>query len=367
MYEIKINSKLIFAVIIFISALYGAQLFPIWTHQSIYKNEISKFLYSLPLIIILSFALIIFLSMKISESLYCYIYLIFGLYLGYIFYLFQVSVVLKIFLYFIALSETLSIILLYLLPLIICIYGIINALKTKIERITLKYPGYQNKIQILHLSDLHLGAIHQKGSVIRIIKEIQELDPDIVVITGDMADGSLKVKPDWLMPFDNLAIPILYVTGNHEEMNPKIDMINAVNQTKIKYIGRHETFEYKGVNFIGEDFGYDLRKCLINVNQEKGIPNILLYHVPTLVPDELERYNIFLFLAGHTHGGQIFPLGLFAYLSNACFSGLYIDKTKSHYVYVSEGVNNAVVPMRVASSRVFPLLTIEGYNEKKTH
>ena len=362
MYEIKINSKLIFAVVLFLSVLYGAQLFPIWTHQSIYNNEISKFLYILPIIIILSFAFIIFLSMKISESLYCYVYLIFGLYLGYVCYIFQISLVLKILLYFVTLPETLSICLLYILPLIICIYGIINALKTKIERISLKFPGYNNKIQILHLSDLHLGAIHQKGSVIRIIKEIQELDPDIVVITGDLADGSLKVKPDWLMPFNNLVIPILYVTGNHEEMNPKIDMIKVVNETKIKYIGRHETFKYKGVNFIGEDFGYDLRQCLVKVNQEKGVPNILLYHVPNLVPDELDKYNIFLFLAGHTHGGQIFPLGFFAYLANACFSGLYSDKTKSHYVYVSEGVNNAVVPMRVASSRVFPLITIEGYN-----
>ena len=37
-----------------------------------------------------------------------------------------------------------------------------------------------------------------------------------------MADGSLKVKPDWFMPFDNLNIPILYITGNHEKNKPKI-------------------------------------------------------------------------------------------------------------------------------------------------
>jgi predicted MPP superfamily phosphohydrolase len=302
------------------------------------------------------------LALKISELLYSYIYLIFGLYLGYIFYLFQIALVFKIILAFTSLPENQSLILLYLLPLIICIYGIINALKTKIEKITLKYPGYNGKIKILHLSDIHLGAIHQKGSVLRIVDEIQEIDPDIVVITGDMADGSLKVKPSWLMPFNNLVIPILYVTGNHEEMNPKEDMIKIVNQTNIKYIGNHEKYKFKGVNFIGEDFGYDLRKCLTNIKREPGIPNVLLYHVPNLVPDELENYNIFLFLAGHTHGGQIFPLGILAYLTNACFSGLYIDKTKSHYIYVSEGVNNAVVPMRVGSSRIFALITIEGYN-----
>ncbi|MBP3226266.1 MAG: metallophosphoesterase [Methanobrevibacter sp.] len=245
-------------------------------------------------------------------------------------------------------------------PLIICIYGIINALNTKIEKITLKYPGYKDKITILHLTDIHLGAIHQKNSVLKIVKEAQELEPDIVVITGDMADGSLKVKPDWLMPFDDLAVPILYVTGNHEEMNPKVDMILAVNATQIKYIGRHETYKYKGVNFIGEDFGYDLRKCLLDVKSEDGVPNVLLSHIPILDPEELGRFNIFLFLAGHTHGGQLFPFQIFAYWANACFSGLYSDKTQSHHCFVSEGVNNALVPMRVGSSRVFPLITIEG-------
>ena len=362
MYVIKLNVKTLFGIAIFISILYGAQLFILYESQCILDSQLTSNHYLLPMIIILIFAILIFLSLKISESLYCFIYNIFGLYLGYILYLFQIALLLKIILYFINLSAFLSLSLLYILPLIICIYGYINAKKTKIEKITLKYNGYNDKINILHLSEIHLGAIHQKSSVLQIVKEIQELEPDIVVITGDMADGSLKVKPDWLSPFDTLMMPILYVTGNHEEFNPKVDMINAVNTTQIKYIGRHGTFKFKGVNFIGEDFGYDLKECLINVRQEEGVPNVLLYHVPNLVPEDLVNYNIFLFLAGHTHGGQVFPLGILAYLGNACFSGLYSDKSEKHYVYVSEGVNNAVVPMRVMSSRVFPLITIEGNN-----
>ena len=362
MYDIKISSKLIIAVLIFISILYGSQLFILSTHQSIYDRKLTTFLYLLPLFLLIGFGSLIFLTVKTSETLYSYVYIIFGLYLGYIFYLFQISVILRLLLIFIPLPKSLSVFLLYIIPLIICIYGIINALKTKIDRITLKYPGYNNSIKILHLSDIHLGAIHQKGSVMKIVQEIQQLEPDIVVITGDMADGSLKVKPSWLAPFNNLVMPILYVTGNHEEMNPKEDMLKIVNESNIKYIGEHQTFKIKGVNFIGEDFGNDLRQCLVNVEQERGVPNVLIYHVPTLAPDELMKYNIFLMLAGHTHGGQIFPLGIVVYLTNACFAGLYPDKSNSHYIYVSEGVNNAVTPMRVGSSRIFALITIEGYN-----
>ena len=283
-----------------------------------------------------------------------------SLYMGFLLYGFQLSILIRLINLFLPLSLLINFSLQYIIPLLICIYGIINALLTRVENINLKYPGFKGKIKILLLSDIHLGAIHQKNSVIRIVQETQQLNPDIVVITGDMADGSLKVKSEWLKPFDDLSIPILYVTGNHEELNPKIDMINAVKTTKIKYIGQHETFKYKGVNFIGEDFGYDLRKCLREVKQEEGVPNVLLSHIPILSPEELKNYNIFLFLAGHTHGGQMFPLHIIVYFANACFSGLYSDKNKEHFIYVTDGVNNALAPMRVGSKRVFPIINIEG-------
>ena len=300
--------------------------------------------------------------MKISDNIYSYILLIFGLCLGYLLYIFLTALIIKIILIFYTPDEYISLLLLYLIPLIICIYGVINALVTKIIRISLKYPGFKDKCTILHLSDIHLGAIHQKKSMEKIVKEIQNLEEniDVVVITGDMADGSLKVKADWLSPFDSLEMPVLYITGNHEVFNPKKDMINAVKMTSIKYIGKLENFKHKGVNFIGADFEYDLKESFSEVKIEENMPNVFLYHVPEVGPEELKEYNIFLFLAGHTHGGQIFPLNLFAYCANKCFSGLYSDKEKMHHVFVSEGVNNAVVPMRVGSRRVFPIITIEG-------
>ena len=348
-----------FGIVLFIS-LYLTQLTVITTNQYIFQEKINEFCYLLPIIIIVVVFVLLVLSFLISEKLYCTLYYLTGLYLGYLLYAFQMSILIRLINYFFPFYFIINFFIQYIIPLIICIYGVINALITYVENINLKYPGFKGKIKILLLSDIHLGAIHQKNSVIRIVKEIKQLAPDIVVITGDMADGSLRVKADWLMPFNNLDIPVLYVTGNHEELNPKKDMIDAVNTTKIKYIGEHGRFKYKGVNFIGEDFGYDLKKCLLNVKQEEGVPNVLLSHVPKLKPKELEKYNIFLFLAGHTHGGQLFPLHIITYFANACFSGLYSDKNKEHFIYVTDGVNNALAPMRVGSKRVFPIITIEG-------
>ena len=362
MYAVEIDLGLIVFVLICTSILYGSQLFIIWTNQTILKMELTPLLYCSPLMIIALFMLLWLTSMKISEKFFSIVYIIFGLFLGYLLYTFLVAVPIRIMLVFYTPPFYISLSVLYGLPLIICIYGIINALITKIVKITLKYPGFKGKYTILHLSDIHLGAIHQKGSVQRIVKEIQNLEepPDIVVITGDLADGSLNIKADWLSPFDTLEMPILFITGNHEQLNPKKDAIKEISKTNIKYIGEFESFIHKGVNFIGEDFEYDLKEFLKEVKTEENMPNVFLYHVPEIGPNELKEYNIFLMLAGHTHGGQIFPLNIAAYCSNKCFKGLYSDQEKMHHVYVSEGVNNAIVPMRVCSRRVFALITIEG-------
>ena len=362
MYSVKINRGLIIFISICTSILYGSQLFIIWTNQTILNKSLTLLLYCLPLFIIAFFMILCLTSMKISEYFFSIVYIIFGSFLGYLLYTFLIAVPLRIILIFYAPPFYISLILLYVLPLLICIYGIINALITKIEKINLKYPGFKGKYTILHLSDIHLGAIHQKGSVQRIVKEIQNLDepPDIIVITGDLADGSLEVKADWLSPFDSLEMPILFVTGNHEQLNPKKNMIKEVLKTNLKYIGNLENFIHKGVIFIGVDFEYDIIKFLKEYKTEENMPNVFLYHVPEIGPNELREYNVFLLLAGHTHGGQIFPLNIAAYFHNKCFKGLYSDQEKLHHVYVSEGVNNAVIPMRVGSHRVFALITIEG-------
>ena len=319
--------RLIIMGLVFLAIIYGANLFVVWTNQCIFNNEMTLFCYLIPLFLTIYVVLMfIFQLLKpfngFAEKIFSFFYYIFAVYIGYLLYIFMIAVILRVIDACVDIPIAVGITLLYALPGIICIYGIINALITKVIKITLKFPGYKDRTTILHLTDIHLGAIHKKSSIERIVKEADELNPDIVVITGDMADGSLRVKTEWLQPFDKLNMPIL--------------------------------------NFIGEDFGYNLNENLFDIRQEEGVPNVLLSHIPTLKPEEIAKYNIFLFLAGHTHGGQLFPLHIFAYCANACFSGLYSDSSKTHHVFVSEGVNNALPPMRVGCSRVFGLITIEG-------
>jgi len=76
--------------------------------------------------------------------------------------------------------------------------------------------------------------------------------------------------------------------------------------------------------------------------------------------EELKNYDIFLMLAGHTHGGQIFPLHIPTLFSNACFWGLY--ENEGRFVYVSTGVGTANVPMRTFYNSQISLITIQNKN-----
>jgi predicted MPP superfamily phosphohydrolase len=145
-----------------------------------------------------------------------------------------------------------------IIPIIITIYSLIKAQILYFQEETLIYEGYNNSIKIMHISDMHLGAIYQKRSVENLVKIINQQYPDVVVITGDISDGSLKVESDWLQPFNDISenIEVLYITGNHEHLYGKNDIISEILKIKkIKYIGNSdEIIKLKGVNFIGMDF-----------------------------------------------------------------------------------------------------------------
>ena len=75
---------------------------------------------------------------------------------------------------------------------------------------------------------------------------------------------------------------------------------------------------------------------------------------------------MFLFLSGHTHGGQIFPLHIFAYLANKCYAGLYRSKNGKSNCYVSTGVGASVTPMRIGTRSVIGVIDIEGVEKEES-
>lgn len=346
-------------VILYSSLIYFGELLSFYTIFSIFGKALPTFVYFLPIIVTAVFITPVYLFFNISKPLYCWVYFLSGAIHSYLLNQFLFSLLYQIINFLIPMSLWYGIFFELIAPFFYNLFGLINARIIQTTKVSLKYKGLKQKKTIAHLSDLHLGAVYQKNYVQRVVNKLKQLNPDIIVITGDLADGSLDFEEDWIKPFNQLTQPILFISGNHEEIANKKLVLNCVMDTKIKYIGG-EIFECQGINFIGIDYEDDSRKKLKEFElKETEKPNILLYHVPELYPRELKQYNLFLHLAGHTHGGQSIPIHFPTWLLNACFYGLYPDNTNERFVYVTSGVGTALTPLRTFSKSEIALITIE--------
>ena len=102
--------------------------------------------------------------------------------------------------------------------IIVFAYGVINAMVIRISYKTIKIKDHNliSPVRIAHLTDIHLGSGYRKSYVQRICNKIKELNPDFVAITGDLFDGNIEYEYELLEPFNDLSMPIYFVTGNHD-------------------------------------------------------------------------------------------------------------------------------------------------------
>ena len=76
------------------------------------------------------------------------------------------------------------------LVVIMVIFGIINSKFVRQREVVIKARGHgRGNMKIAHLSDFHIGAIYDTKFLEKIVIKTNELNPDMVMITGDLADG----------------------------------------------------------------------------------------------------------------------------------------------------------------------------------
>jgi hypothetical protein len=71
---------------------------------------------------------------------------------------------------------------------------------------------------IVFISDLHVEAIHNRQYVQKIVNRIQDLQPDFVVIGGDLMNTANTSYVNALLPFNQLTVPVYATLGNHDHM-----------------------------------------------------------------------------------------------------------------------------------------------------
>ncbi len=239
-----------------------------------------------------------------------------------------------------------------------------------------EYPYKTDKIgtsfdnfKIIQISDLHNKNFGKRQK--RLIEKIEHLSPDIIVITGDIADSNHTNIPKAL-EFIKEAVkiaPTYYITGNHEywlddsELAEIIDCVNnsgavCLNDETVTVQKNNESFTLTGVDDLSLVNFSDHCPELDGENL-----NILLAHEPQYIADYSTHGNIDLVLSGHAHGGQFrlpFIGGIIA--PDQDFFPEYtkgVHKMGNTTMIVSRGIGNSVIPLRLFNYPEIVCITLE--------
>ena len=200
---------------------------------------------------------------------------------------------------------------------------------------------------IVQISDLHVGPTIQRGYVDEVVRQTNALKPDLIVVTGDIADGSPALLAEYLQPFANLSsrLGTYYVTGNHEyywgvekwlESVKELGFFPLVNENRILAVDDAKILLAGVTDSAGGNFLSSHRSDATRASRssEECHLRILLAHRPDNW-SESEALGFDLQLSGHTHGGQFFPWSVFMPLAYKYYRGL--NKHGRMWIFVSSG------------------------------
>jgi predicted MPP superfamily phosphohydrolase len=242
------------------------------------------------------------------------------------------------------------------------IYGLAHvATGPIVRRVTVplgKLPAHAHGYTIAQLTDVHIGPLLGEQFAARVVAKVNALAPDLIVITGDLVDGRLDELRRHIEPLRGLAARdgVYAVTGNHEYYwNPNA-WLEHLRSFGIRILRNERAtiagaFELAGVD--DSSAGEDVPRAL--AGRDPALPVVLLAHHPRTIA-RAAAAGVDLQLSGHTHGGQLLPLGWLSRLFEPRVAGL--ARFGATWLYVSEGTGFWGPPMRVGTSSEIALVTL---------
>jgi uncharacterized protein len=240
-------------------------------------------------------------------------------------------------------------------------YGVASALgPPELGRYQVPLRGLSPRmagLRVAMVADIHVCAFHRRPHVERMVRMINDTRPDVVAIVGDLADGSAEQLGGDVIPLRDIrsTFGTYFVTGNHEyydDVDAWLDQLRELGvrpllNERVEIAGAG-AFDLAGVNDLSapetDHTGPDLDRTL--AGRDPGRPLVLMAHQPAMV-GEAARHGTDLMLAGHTHGGQMQPLGLLTAMRQPAVAGWStVDDTR---MYVTRGVGTFGPPVRVGA------------------
>lgn len=242
---------------------------------------------------------------------------------------------------------------------IIVLSGFVHAKRITTKKYSIKLGDSGEEFRLALVSDIHIGAFVRERHVGKVVKRINSLTPDLVVIAGDLfdVDNELLNDPEELKKISKRLRKIkskygtYAVMGNHD---PKVDdkiMLRFLKMAHIKLLD-DASVTFSQIHLIGRtDAGNNERLPLQEIleNAASGKLMVVTDHNPAGI-DEAAEHGADLVLCGHTHRGQFFPVNIFTKWANGkrYFYG-HEQFGKTHAI-ISSGVGFFQLPVRIGTS-----------------
>lgn len=237
---------------------------------------------------------------------------------------------------------------------VLIIYAYHHASYIFIHPIAFSSSRVSKEYQFVQLSDIHIGSngVHE---VQRILKHMDNLKYDFVVITGDLIDEDYATYES-LAPLSTINVPVYYITGNHEYYLRHKSFKDFIQKTDITDIN-DTMVSFKELDIYGIDEKSDAKEVLQKLNINTNRYSIGLMHEPHFAEmEKAELQGIDLMLSGHTHNGQIFPFTLMVRAKYKFLKGLY--QLGNMMIHVSQGTGTWGPKMRLGTRNEITLITI---------
>lgn len=220
-------------------------------------------------------------------------------------------------------------------------------------------PDPFNGFTILQISDLHISMTLKDKYVQKVVDRAGREQADMIVFTGDLADGREKDMGKDAMSLSDLHAPFgkYFVTGNHDYYSGVFPWLNRIERLGFTLlINEHRIIEKESARIvlagitdhragrIVPHHASDPEKALDGA--PLSVPRIMLAHQPKSI-FKAAPLGVDLMICGHTHGGQYVPWNFMVPLDQPYVHGLH--RHIATQIYVSRGTGYWGPPLRVGA------------------
>jgi predicted MPP superfamily phosphohydrolase len=232
-------------------------------------------------------------------------------------------------------------------------------------------PRALHGFSIAQISDVHVGPTIKRGFVEGVVRRVNDLNADLIAVTGDLVDGSVQQLSVHTAPLAGLASRhgAFFVTGNHEYYSGERAWTAEIQRLGMHVLkNEHVVLKHDGASLVlagvtdysAHNFDpaqrSDPAAALFGAPGDAGA-KILLAHQPSSATAAAQA-GFDVQISGHTHGGQFWPWNLFVHFFQPFTSGLH--RLKNLRIYVSRGTgywgppNRFGVPSEITRIRLVP-------------